>query len=84
MLGYRLQKANQIAWKRFYRQHIVIDEFLWLRHPWTKEEIDKAVGIYRKTGTRCSCWMCRNERQNEGPTMQELRQLVECSDNIDG
>jgi hypothetical protein len=25
------------------------------------------------TPTPCSCWMCRNDRQNEGPTMQEVR-----------
>lgn len=25
------------------------------------------------TPTPCSCWMCRNNRQNEGATLQELR-----------
>lgn len=25
------------------------------------------------TPTPCSCWMCRNERQNYGPTIQERR-----------
>jgi hypothetical protein len=25
----------------------------------------------------CSCWMCRNRRQDEGPTIQERRALAE-------
>jgi hypothetical protein len=25
------------------------------------------------TPTPCSCWMCRNDRQNEGPSIQERR-----------
>jgi hypothetical protein len=29
----------------------------------------------RKTRKRCSCWMCRNRRKDEGLTIQERRQI---------
>jgi hypothetical protein len=71
MIGYRLIQANQIANKRLKR-HILFNALL---YPWTHEEINKIRGIFRRTNTRCSCWMCRNERQNEGPTLQERREF---------
>lgn len=33
----------------------------------------KRLAKVANTPTPCSCWMCRNDRQNEGPTFQELR-----------
>lgn len=34
------------------------------------------------THTNCSCWMCRNDRQNEGITLQERRNLLSYNEQI--
>lgn len=31
---------------------------------------------------RCSCWVCGNQRQHEGPTMQERRQAEAMRDQL--
>ena len=76
MLGKRLEQANLIAKKRLKRQ---------LNQGWfdsifpIKYDFDKIFGSLRKTGTPCSCEMCRNERhsswtkKSERPTIQERR-----------
>ncbi len=69
MRGYRLQKANRIARRIFYSP----------ANLWSKKIDsnchDTIRGILRKTRKRCSCWMCRNRRKDEGLTIQERRQI---------
>jgi hypothetical protein len=65
MLGKRLQKANQIARKRMKREKSL--------DPWFPDD-DKYLGIMRKTGKRCSCPMCGNQRKHFGlKTLQEIK-----------
>jgi hypothetical protein len=67
MRGYRLQQANRIARRLFYSPN-----FLRGLDP---QYNDIVLGKLRKTRKRCSCWMCRNRRQDEGLTFQERRQI---------
>jgi hypothetical protein len=72
MRGFRLQQANHIAHKHF-KKVLQTDPLL---HKHMKEEnFEKYIGRLRKTRKRCSCWMCCNQRKQEGRTFQELRQL---------
>lgn len=68
MRGFRLQQANRIARKAFNNQKY------WTKHIDSKRH-KYILGVMRKTRKRCSCWMCRNHRQDEGLTIQELRQI---------
>jgi hypothetical protein len=61
MLGVRLQVANRLAKREWWWSYF--------------SDSRKALGILRKTRARCSCWMCRNLRQNEGLSFQERRQI---------
>ena len=36
----------------------------------------RAVGIAARTPKPCSCWMCRNKRQDEGPALEERRNTL--------
>lgn len=31
----------------------------------------RSIGIVTTTPKTCSCWLCRNKRGDEGPTIQE-------------
>jgi hypothetical protein len=75
MRGYRLEKAKTVG-KRFLRS--------WLRelstssrNSFTADDIQKIIGVARKTRCRCSCWMCRNLRELEGITLNERKQLID-------
>ncbi len=44
-------------------------------YKWTEDEIQRVLGIYRKTKVPCSCYMCGNPRRHWGCLpMQEVRQ----------
>jgi len=79
MLGLRLQQANKIALRR-HKQRLNEDywyyEWHFKRNPRVTYIGSKETnfGVLRKTPCRCSCWMCRNLRKNEGKTIQEIRQ----------
>ena len=50
----------------------------YLRFRWTKDEIQRTLGIYRKTKVPCSCCMCGNPRRYWGYiTIREARQMME-------
>lgn len=69
MRGERLVKANTIARRRFLKY------WNWTRFS-LGEDYEKVVfGSLRKTPKKCSCWMCRNRRKDEGPTFNELKQI---------
>lgn len=36
----------------------------------------RRLGMLLHTATPCSCWMCGNQRNQEGPTRAEILQLV--------
>jgi len=38
-------------------------------------EKGRLLGLYRSTGKRCSCFHCRNKRQDEGLTLREKKQM---------
>lgn len=44
-------------------------------HVWARGN-PRWEGIYRWTGTTCSCCMCRRNRRFEGPSPQEKRQVA--------
>jgi hypothetical protein len=76
MLGKRLEKANLVAEKRFKKRL----NWGWFNGNFSnKLDFDKIKGSLRKTGTECSCEMCRNERRcswtkkSEKPTIQERK-----------
>jgi hypothetical protein len=69
MRGYRLQQANRIARKLFYSPNFLRAKGLDPKYH------DIVLGMLRKTRKGCSCWMCRNRRQDEGLTFQERRQI---------
>jgi len=42
---------------------------------WTEDELERILGIYRKTKVPCSCYMCGNPRRHWGYLpMQEVKQ----------
>ena len=64
LLGRRLDRANTVA-KRLF--NIYYDNFGDTFTPHMSEESKKrALGIFRKTRTPCSCWMCGNPRKRGG------------------
>jgi hypothetical protein len=80
MIGYRLQKANQIANRRFKE---LLNSHTWFYY-WVYHKdhrviysgsIEREFGYLRKTPTPCSCFGCRNSRKSEGATINELRQI---------
>ena len=40
---------------------------------WTDK---RAMARFKEQPKLCSCWMCRNRRQDEGPTLAERRQML--------
>ena len=45
------------------------------RFRWTQDELQRVLGIYRKTKVPCSCYMCGNPRRHWGYLpMQEVKQ----------
>jgi hypothetical protein len=34
----------------------------------------KVIARFKEQPKSCSCWMCRNRRHNDGPSIQERRQ----------
>jgi hypothetical protein len=80
MIGYRLQKANQIANRRFKE---LLNSYSWF-YDWVYQKdhrvfyvgsIERQFGYLRKTPTPCSCFGCGNSREYEGATINELRQI---------
>jgi hypothetical protein len=73
LLGQRLDKAKKISRRvfRFYHPGWTLKDF-------AKVDINRLLGIYRKTRVPCSCFRCGNPRRyfNE-LTIQERRQLEE-------
>lgn len=66
MIGQRLEKAKQIAKKKFFKIHLY-DIF-------SDDWIQRELGSMRKTGTRCSCHGCGNPRKWFGEkTYQERK-----------
>ena len=55
-----------------------------LRHEDFNEWLDLQVAMREHTRTPCSCSMCRNHRQDEGVTFQELKFLDAMKDQDDG
>ena len=44
------------------------------RNYWGRDEkSEKELGKLVNTATPCSCWMCQNRREQDGPTIQERR-----------
>jgi len=64
MIGHRLEVAN----KKAKRRAGLMDSQT--NYPYVSEH----WYLYRKVTKRCSCWMCGHQRENLGPTIQELRQ----------
>lgn len=81
MLGKRLRNATIKADYVFekYHGHYPWDEnLLEIRPFWTKEEIARTVGIFRKTKVPCSCYMCGNPRRYfRELTFGEIRQHLD-------
>ncbi len=51
---------------------------------WTKDEINRIVGIYRKTKVPCSCFMCGNPRKHWGYLpIREVRQHLNADSQYD-
>jgi hypothetical protein len=76
MLGYRLNKAKDISIKTFIKYNYVHPRNINTNteiYTWTKEEILKCLGRYRKTKVPCSCYMCGHRRKIYGRTIQERR-----------
>jgi hypothetical protein len=69
MLGLRLERANKIAEKHVKNWERNIPEL------YRPSDEDRIVirGIARKTRCKCSCPVCRNLRQDEGPTRKEIK-----------
>lgn len=54
---------------RPYQWWVRLDERL------SDKERARWMGIYRNTGTTCSCLCCRINRRYYGPSVQEMRQV---------
>jgi len=80
MLGTRLAVARRKAEKVFKRYEGFSprnknQSGRRYRSWWTKDELERTLGIYRKTKVPCSCYMCGNPRRHWGYLpMQEVRQ----------
>lgn len=81
MLGRRLNRANAVA-KRL--MDIYFDNFGKGFFPRMSEESRKRVlGIFRKTRTPCSCWMCGNPRKHGGgKTLAERADADSVADQV--
>jgi hypothetical protein len=44
----------------------------------------RSVGIVASTAKPCSCWKCRNKRQEEGKTLQEHRSALSFREHMAG
>lgn len=45
---------------------------------WTEDELNRVLGVYRKTKVPCSCYMCGNPRRHWGTLpIREVRQHLE-------
>ena len=69
MRGYRLYQANRIA------RRTINNPAFWANSV-SANERPRVFGMLRKTRVPCSCWMCRNRRQDDGLTIQERRQMA--------
>ena len=81
LLGRRLDRANAVA-KRLF--NIYYDNFGDTFTPHMSEESKKrALGIFRKTRTPCSCWMCGNPRRHGGgKTLAERADADSAADQV--
>jgi len=63
-----------------------------LRWSWYWDRLDAHDGfslethaaMLTRTHTNCSCWMCCNEREMEGPTLQEVRHYLSYDEYLMG
>lgn len=70
---FRRHHANRQMWRRLKEDRN--QHYMDLKCPcWTDK---KAMARFKEQPKLCSCYMCRNFRQSEGPTMQELQFLAE-------
>jgi hypothetical protein len=76
----RLEKTMSRALKRHHSQRMKQRR----SHYWGNAAAGGArrIGIVATTPKPCSCWMCRNRRRDEGPTLQELRNGLRLEDGI--
>lgn len=55
-----------------------------LRSRWTEDELQRVVGIYRKTKVLCSCYMCGNARRHWGYLpIREVKQHQDADSQYD-
>ena len=49
----------------------------WNRHPhWFELARVKWMQIYKKTGTPCSCWLCRGEKYDRRGYVKETLRII--------
>ena len=85
MHGNRLVIANKIAAKAFKKWHGFNprNKKQPRRDKLTEYEIERFLGIYRKTRVPCSCYMCGNPRRHWGYiTIREARQMLDVIDQF--
>ena len=65
-------KRQCIRWYRrdWFEEDEEGDGFAW---HWTPQRRARAIGRAATDRVQCSCWMCRNRRPEQGPTLQEVR-----------
>lgn len=68
------------SWKRANRRHHELRMQLRRAKLWGVSPFSHFARILKHTAKPCSCWMCRNRRKDEGPTLQERRHPVELDD----
>lgn len=86
MRGARLDVARRIAEKTFIKQKGFspqIRRWKECQIRWTEDDIQRILGIYRKTKVVCSCYMCRNRRQRCHMTLQEVRHHLDADAQYD-
>ncbi len=82
MRGTRLVVARNIAKRTFKnlkgfnpRNESQIGFHNYVNNNWTEDELQRVLGIYRKTKVTCSCYMCGNPRRYwHKITRQEIKQ----------
>ena len=85
MRGNRLVIANKIAAKAFKKWNGFNPKNKKQpgRYKLTQYEIERFLGIYRKTRVPCSCYMCGNPRRHWGYiTIKDARQMLDVIDQF--
>lgn len=79
MRGDRLRVARKKAEKVFEKYHpkdqeLRMENYSWYK-PWTKEQLDRVKGIYRKTKVFCSDICCGNPRRHKIKTHKDKKDM---------